>query len=506
MTPQSIPSGSSANLTLNAFQKAGWTFAGWATSSTGAKAYNDGASYTMGTTGITLYALWTANSLTVTFNKNDAAATGNMTPQSIPSGSSANLTLNAFQKAGWTFAGWATSSTGAKAYNEGASYTMGTTGVTLYALWTANSLTVTFNKNDAAATGNMTPQSIPSGSSANLALNAFQKLGWTFAGWATSSTGAKAYNDGASYTMGTTGVTLYALWAVNSFTITFDKNDAAATGTMTPQSIASGASAALTVNEFAKAGYTFAGWATTASGAVAYADGASYTMGAANVTLWAKWSVKDADGNVYTTVTMGSQTWMVENFRCTHYNDNSPIPLVTDSVIWQSQGYSGVAQFCYYNNTTNSANITKFGALYNYYAINATNFAPSGWHVPTDADWAILQSYLISSGYNWDGSKTGDNKIAKSLAAKTDWSASSTAGTPGNSMSTNNTSGFTALPGGYREGDTYVDMGAYGYWWTKTETAPSSNSNPGIQFDNEQLLTRGIWLGSGCSVRLVRDY
>jgi hypothetical protein len=88
--------------------------------------------------------------------------------------------------------------------------------------------------------------------------------------------------------MGTANVTLYAKWAQN-YTITFDKNDAGATGTMSPQTIASGSSAILTANAFTKTGSTFTGWATTPTGAVVYGDGASYTMGTTNVTLYAKW-------------------------------------------------------------------------------------------------------------------------------------------------------------------------------------------------------------------------
>ena len=135
----------------------------------------------------------------------------------------------------------------------------------------------------------MSNQTISSGSSANLTANGFSKSGWSFIGWATSAGGAVAYADGASYTMGASNVTLYAKWSANNYTITFDKNDGSATGSMSNQTIASGSSANLTANAYAKAGWSFIGWATTAGGTVAYADGSSYTMGASNVTLYAKW-------------------------------------------------------------------------------------------------------------------------------------------------------------------------------------------------------------------------
>jgi len=291
MTVQNIAEGTAALLSASAFVKAGSSFAGWATSATGAVAYADAVSYTMGTVDVTLYAKWAANTHKVTFDKNDAAATGTMTVQSIAEGTAAPLSANAFVKAGSSFTGWATSVTGAVAYADAASYTMGTADVTLYAKWAANTHKVTFDKNDAAATGTMVVQNIAEGTAAPLSANAFVKTGSSFSGWATSATGAVVYPEAASYTMGTADVTLYAKWAVNTHTVAFNKNDAAATGTMANQTIAEGASAPLTANAFAKTGSSFAGWATSASGAAVYANLASYPMGTANVTLYAKWTV-----------------------------------------------------------------------------------------------------------------------------------------------------------------------------------------------------------------------
>ena len=91
--------------------------------------------------------------------------------------------------------------------------------------------------------------------------------------------------------MGTANVTLYAKWSANNYTITFDKDDAAATGTMSNQTIACGSSANLLANAFTKTGYVFAGWATTSGGSVVYANNASYTMAASNVTLYAVWGL-----------------------------------------------------------------------------------------------------------------------------------------------------------------------------------------------------------------------
>jgi len=291
MANQTIAEGVSAPLTANAFVKTGSTFTGWATSAAGAVEYTDAESYTMGTGDVTLYAKWAVKTHTVTFDKNDAAASGTMANQTISEGASAPLTANAFTKSGWTFDGWATSATGAKVYANAASYTMGTADVTLYAKWIQKTHTVTFNKNDAAASGSMSAQTIPEGNSVPVTANGFSKAGWNFDGWATSATGTATYADGDDYTMGTADVTLYAKWSAKSLSVIFNKNDATATGSMTNQSILSGSSMPLKPNSFMKSGWTFAGWATTPSGSKTYDDQASYTMGTADVTLYAKWTL-----------------------------------------------------------------------------------------------------------------------------------------------------------------------------------------------------------------------
>ena len=158
-------------------------------------------------------------------------------------------------------------------------------------------------------------------------------------------------------------------------------------------------------------------------------------------------TVTDIDGNVYQVVKIGAQVWTVENLRTTKYNDGTPISFdITDATWFRST----TPKYCYYNNTTNADSIRKFGALYNAYVVNTRKLAPVGWHVPTEAEWDILTGYLISNRYNWD--PADDNTIAKSLAAKTDWVNSDSLGTPGNDLTKNNRTGFSALPGGVHKG------------------------------------------------------
>jgi len=217
-------------------------------------------------------------------------------------------------------------------------------------------------------------------------------------------------------------------------------------------------------------------------------------------------TVTDADGNVYQTLKIGNQVWTVENLRTTKYNDGTAIPLDTSEATWTN---ASTDKYCYYNNTINAENIRKYGALYNWYTVNPANpkkIALAGWHVPTDAEWDTLQNYLIANGYNWDGATTG-NMVAKAMAAKADWLPSLGTGAIGNDLSTNNRSGFSALPGGYRTsmGD-FSSFGASGCFWSTTEFSVSTNAYYHYLYCGYSSLNGGNYRKcSGFSVRLVKD-
>jgi uncharacterized protein (TIGR02145 family) len=115
-------------------------------------------------------------------------------------------------------------------------------------------------------------------------------------------------------------------------------------------------------------------------------------------------TVTDTDGNVYQTVRIGNQIWTVENLRVARFNDGTAISLDTSTATWDSLWIKGITipAYCYYNNMTNTDSITKWGALYNWYAVNTGKLAPKGWHVPTDSEWEVMQNYLVINGYNYD--------------------------------------------------------------------------------------------------------
>jgi uncharacterized protein (TIGR02145 family) len=221
-------------------------------------------------------------------------------------------------------------------------------------------------------------------------------------------------------------------------------------------------------------------------------------------------NVTDTDGNVYQTVRIGNQVWMAENLRVTKYNDGSAIPLDTSTVTWNA----ATPKFCYYGNTTDSGSIKKFGALYNWYVVNPANpkkIAPAGWHAPSDSEWTALEKYLVLNGYNWNGTRdtVQSNKIGKSLAAKTDWYTYPATGAIGNDLTENNSSGFSALPGGSRGFDGYFFFQSHdSNWWSATELGASFAWTRSLSYDGDDLRSYGSYVGSegsGFYVRLLRD-
>ncbi len=235
----------------------------------------------------TISASFAINQYTVTFTAN--GGTGSMSPQTADYNTTAPLTSNAYSNTGHTFSGWNTAANGSgTAYADGADYTF-TASITLYAQWTVNSYSVSFDAN--GGTGTMGSQSGNYNTSVTLTSNAFTRTGYTFTGWNTVANGSgTAYVNNASYTFPASDVILYAQWTVNSYSVSFDANGG--TGTMGSQSGNYNTSVTLTSNAFTRTGYTFTGWNTAANGSgTAYANNASYTFPASDVTLYAQWSI-----------------------------------------------------------------------------------------------------------------------------------------------------------------------------------------------------------------------
>jgi uncharacterized protein (TIGR02145 family) len=197
--------------------------------------------------------------------------------------------------------------------------------------------------------------------------------------------------------------------------------------------------------------------------------------------------VTDVDGNVYNTVTIGTQTWMKENLKTTHYRNGDPIPNVTDNAAWIT-----LTTGAYSNYNNDAANVATYGRLYNWYAVNdARNIAPAGWHVPTDGELNALVNYL--GGVSIAGGKLKE-------AGTTHWASPNTGAT--------NSSGFTALPGGFRlsTGGFFGYITQNGYIWSSTEYNAAGAWLGGVSYNSNGVESgTSVFKYSGISVRCIKD-
>lgn len=165
-------------------------------------------------------------------------------------------------------------------------------------------------------------------------------------------------------------------------------------------------------------------------------------------------SIADCSGNTYATIEIGNQEWMAENLRTTCYANGDLIPNVTDANQWDNLTTGAWAHF-----QNDSQYENPFGKLYNWYAVTEPrNVCPTGWHVPTDAEWSLLRNYLGGESVDGGKMKTSGTQY---------WQAPNTGAT--------NESGFSGLPGGTRikQGpwDSFSSIGSNGHWWSATETS-----------------------------------
>lgn len=164
-------------------------------------------------------------------------------------------------------------------------------------------------------------------------------------------------------------------------------------------------------------------------------------------------SISDIQNNVYKTVLIGTQLWMQSDLKTALYNDNAAIPNVTESSSWNT---ITTPAYCWFNNDPSYG--STYGILYNWYTVETGKLCPSGWHVPTDTEFETMELYLGVPAdqidlTDWRGTNQGTQ-----MKSATQWNGT-------------NTSGFSALPGGYRRADTgnFYGFGVLTYWWTASE-------------------------------------
>jgi len=195
-------------------------------------------------------------------------------------------------------------------------------------------------------------------------------------------------------------------------------------------------------------------------------------------------TLTDIDGNVYQTVSIGTQCWMKTNLKTTRYRDGSAIPTGLSDSQWQNTN-SGA--YAIYDN--NAANNDTYGKLYNWFAVtDSRNLCPTGWHVPSDAEWTTLENFL--GGVNVAGGKM---KAVSSL-----WTSPNTGAT--------DESGFSGLPGGCRFYlGSYFGVGNYGYWWSSTESSTTYAWGRGLGYVSGGSNRSYYYEPYGFGVRCLRD-
>jgi uncharacterized protein (TIGR02145 family) len=200
-------------------------------------------------------------------------------------------------------------------------------------------------------------------------------------------------------------------------------------------------------------------------------------------------SMTDQDGNTYKTVVIGTQTWMAENLRTTKYQNGDQIPQFTDSLSW-SKLSSGA--YCDFNNIKNADFIATYGRLYNWLAAtDSRKIAPTGWHLPTDAEWNLLITFL-------GGDTLAGDKLKE--AGSTHWSNPN--------IGANNETGFTALPSGWRFNDGgFAILGVFGDWWSSTPSTVYANQgwDWAIYYNDIFVINESSENQYGFSVRCVKD-
>lgn len=217
-------------------------------------------------------------------------------------------------------------------------------------------------------------------------------------------------------------------------------------------------------------------------------------------------TITDFDHNSYGTVLIGRQCWMRENIRTTHYSDGTDIPLafIPDST-----------HMCRYYPGGDSANVAKYGFLYNWLAVVKQNsleesqtvvvqgICPLGWHVPDDSEWTELTDFVS----NQDDWICNENKffVAKAISNIQDWSESDSLCAIGNRLSDNNMSGFSVLPAGAYYGQ-FGLLGKGAWFWTSTRSAMNNAIDRFMLWD-EPIVRRNDTdsIAGGFSVRCVKD-
>ena len=378
----------------------GYTFGGWYKES---GCMNKFDFNTPITDDIPLFAKWTPITYTVSFDNN--GGTGTMANQTFTYNQAQTLTANTFTRTGYTFNGWNTKSDGSGdsyANSQSVKNLASTNGatITLYAQWKIQTFTVTFNSNGGTST--MTSQTFTYNQAQTLTANTFTRTGYTFNGWNTQANGqGTTYTDQQSVTLTTAGLTLYAQWKANTYTVAFNANGG--TGSMSNQSFTYDQSQSLTANAFTRTNYAFKNWNTKADGSgTNYTDKQSVsnltTTNDETVTLYAQWTkvhtitwnVAGDESNT-TTVLDGEKVVLPSD-------PKSCSDVYTTFVGWYTEPAGGESNPSAAPLGTQITATTEPDGDKTYYAVWADGSSEGGEELKTTLDFSSNENWKIPSG------------------------------------------------------------------------------------------------------------
>lgn len=261
--------------------------------------------------------------------------------------------------------------------------------------------------------------------------------------------------------------------------------------------------------------------ATPVAGLLIY-DESNQCMRYYNGTIWSDcmgnispaftcgYAMTDIDGNTYPTVLIGGQCWMAADLKVSRYPNGDAIPYIDNNATWVALANNNTDDgYGFYGDSNNDGNVdiaySDYGALYSYSAAIGDNWArdnsttnseggqgicPGGWHLPTDAEWTTLTTFL-------GGTSVAGGKMKET--GTTHWNSPNTGAT--------NSSGFTALPSGYRYSldGTFYGIGYNGIWWSGTESSSSNAYNRYLIYDNANAYRYYGSKSYGFCVRCIRD-
>src|SRR5690554_80918 len=482
--------------------KDGYSYSGWNTKANGeGETFNAGAKFAMPDSAVTLYVKWTTNpTYSIVYHGN--TNTGGEVPQTVDADSGTEVTIadsGSLYKTGYDFVEWNTKEDGSgKSCKTGDKIIMDTVDIDLYAQWTKARYSVIYNGN--GNTGGTVPPKTTHLYQSEITVTdsgSISKTGYSFYCWHTDSAGNGIdYNGGDKITI-ENDIHLFARWIKKKYRITFSGNGDRVQNVPDITEYEYGSKIDSVAVVPSRQSYTFDGWFRDSLCTDKWKYDSDSVI--SHDTLYARWIIKDIDGNIYTEVKIGDQVWMVENLKVTRYNDGTIIPKITTSAAWTNL-YSCEQNpciyksgYCWYNNDSTTYHI--YGTLYSWAVVGTNKLAPTGWHVPSQLEFEkLVQLIKNDESVNVVGGKlkeTGTSHWDEPNEGATD------------------SVGFKALPGGFRNHDgegTFGGIGKIGCWWLSTDVTMGASMCFRITYDRINLENNYSSKSAGYNVRCIRDW